>query len=116
MPEILERLKETSDTCLECYEVWSKDNKDSKSRESLQEAVHELRKVASRLEIEMAISERNGSTDKKLPIPTHRSQTKNDGVNESILPERDDNNNGGGKPRGGARKSRPRRPAPKKDA
>jgi hypothetical protein len=35
--------------------------------------VHELRKVTSRIEIELAISDRNNSSLKPMPIPPHRS-------------------------------------------
>lgn len=70
--EIKERLKTTSEICQKCYEAWDGNEKDSKARESLQEAIHELRKVASRLEIDLAISERDQMTQKPLPIPSHR--------------------------------------------
>ena len=111
MDEIDKRLKETSEACLKAYEAWNKDKKDGKAREVLQETVHELRKVASRLEIEVAVSERDEMTQKPIPIPPHRDSGKRG---------RDDNrgnraegggNGGGGKPRSGGRK-----PAPKKAA
>jgi len=70
--EIKERLKTTSEVCQKCYEAWDGNDKDSKAREALQEAIHELRKVASRLEIDLAISERDQMTQKPLPIPSHR--------------------------------------------
>lgn len=70
--EIKERLKTTSEACLKCYEAWDGNDKDIKAREALQEAIHELRKVASRLEIDLAISERDQMAQKPLPIPSHR--------------------------------------------
>ena len=70
--EVKERLKTTSEACLKCYDAWDGNDKDVKARESLQEAIHELRKVASRLEIELAISERDQMTQKPIPIPPHR--------------------------------------------
>ena len=118
MSEIKDRLKETSETCLKNYETWN-DAKSTSTREELQDSIHELRKVASRLEIEIAISERESMSDKPLPIPSHRSNSKNKGAVESILP---DNGNTEGKPAGrkkeggGGRRQRTRRPAPKKQA
>jgi hypothetical protein len=47
------------------------------------EAVHELRKVAARLEIEMAISERNEVASKPIPIPSHRANKKKDGSHQA---------------------------------
>lgn len=76
MDEIKNRLRETSDDCLKAYEAWSSDKKNGKAREALQESVHELRKVASRLEIEIAISERQEMTQKPIPIPPHRDARK----------------------------------------
>jgi hypothetical protein len=72
MAEIKDRLQTASMECIKCYEVWSENNKDSKAREALQDAIHELRKVASRLEIEVAISERDEMAQKPIPIPPHR--------------------------------------------
>lgn len=87
---VKERLQATAMTCLESYEAWDKDKKDIGKRETLQEAVHELRKVASRLEIDIAISERDGQS-KPLPIPSHRSAPKgrhNDGGKTEKRPQR----------------------------
>lgn len=72
MDEVPKRLRETSERCFNCYEAWSKNQKDSAAREALQEAIHEVRKVASRLEIELAVSERNEMAQKPIPIPPHR--------------------------------------------
>lgn len=72
MDEIEKRLRETSDNCFKSYEAWRKDQKNGSARESLQDAIHELRKVASRLEIELATSERNEMAQKPIPIPPHR--------------------------------------------
>jgi hypothetical protein len=72
MDEIEQRLRESADTCFKSYEAWRKSENDSTAREALQDAVHELRKVASRVEIELAISERNEMAQKPIPIPPHR--------------------------------------------
>ena len=49
MDEIEKRLREGSENCFNHYEAWKTNQKDSKARESLQESIHELRKIASRL-------------------------------------------------------------------
>lgn len=72
MEDIEKRLRESSDTCFASFSLWHKNKKDGPARESLQEAIHELRKVASRLEIELAISERDEMAQKRIPIPPHR--------------------------------------------
>lgn len=103
MDEIEQRLKEASETCINCYESWSKEQKDSEKREALMESIHELRKVAARLEIEMAISERDQMVNKPIPIPSHRSNNRrgknnnddNNGDSNGGAP--DSNNNGGPK-------------------
>lgn len=115
MEDIKKRLKESTDACLKSYEVWD-EQKGTENREALQESIHELRKVASRLEIQIAISERESMSEKPLPIPSHRSNSKNKGAVESILP---DNGNtepkqSGDKKSGGSRRPRTRRPAAKK--
>ena len=71
--EIKQRLQDSTDKCLKCYEAWRKDEKNDDAREALQEAVHEMRKVSSRLEIEMAISERDHTKQKPMPIPQNRN-------------------------------------------
>lgn len=68
-----ERLKETSDRCMKAYEDWKTKETDPSKREELREAIHELRKVSSRLEIEMAVSEREEMAQKPIPIPPHRA-------------------------------------------
>ncbi|PJB69506.1 MAG: hypothetical protein CO093_10320 [Alphaproteobacteria bacterium CG_4_9_14_3_um_filter_47_13] len=107
MEEIETRLKEATDVCLKCHTEWNKDQKDSKARENLMEAVHELRKVAARLEIQIAISERNEMASKPIPIPAHRSNKRQQHENNG-----DDNlgnadagqppSGGGGRPPGGS--------------
>ena len=74
MDEIEKRLRETSENCFKSYEAWRKEQKNGPVRESLQDAIHELRKVASRLEIELAVSERNEMAQKPIPIPPHRKR------------------------------------------
>jgi hypothetical protein len=76
MDEIEKRLRETSENCIKAYESWSKNQKDSTAREALQEGIHEIRKVASRMEIELAISERDDMAQRPIPIPPHRDATR----------------------------------------
>lgn len=79
MDEIEKRLRESTDACINGFEAWVKANKSLESREALMEAMHEVRKVVSRLEIEIAISERDRLGSRPLPIPPHRSQKKRGG-------------------------------------
>ena len=123
MDEIEKRLRESADACVTSYEAWRKDEKNSKTREELLESVHELRKVSSRLEIEIAISERQDMADKPIPIPPHRSSKRGKGEQTDILDGGDDNFNsdmdndrsnqnnqrrGGGGGRGGQRRNQRR--------
>lgn len=71
--DVQQRLKDATESCLSCYATWTKDKKDSKAREKIMEAVHEVRKVAARLEIEIAVSERDQMASNPIPIPSHRS-------------------------------------------
>lgn len=118
MSEIKTRLKESTEACLKCYEAWDADKKSSEARENLQESIHDLRKVGSRLEIEIAISERDNMSDKPLPIPSHRSTSKAKGAVESILPDHGNtvgnSSNNGGTKKEGSRRPRGRRPVKKK--
>ncbi len=79
MDEIETRLKEAADDCIKAYESWSGQKKNQEARERLQEATHELRKVAARLEIEIAVSERDDMAQRPIPIPPHRSSTRRPG-------------------------------------
>lgn len=78
MDDIGQRLKECSENCIAAYDGWSGSKKDIEARERLQEAVHELRKVSARLEIEMAVSERDEMAQRPLPVPSHRSMRRKD--------------------------------------
>jgi len=114
---IQERLKDTSQTCLEAFVSWESKKKDKKSQEDLHAAIHELRRVSSRLEIELAMSERDQVTSKPLPIPAHRSNMKGDA---GAILEGNNNDNGNKKGKGSLaqnmHKSKRRRPPSKKPA
>ncbi len=90
MGDIEKRLHDTSEHCYNCYEAWSKDEKDPTTRTNLQEAIHELRKVASRLDIELAVSASKQSTQTPLNIPPHR-----DSQGRSAQEEKSDSRNNG---------------------
>ena len=106
MDEIAKRLKETSAQCAAALDGWAKDKKDGKAREELQESVHELRKVASRLEIELAISERDEMSQKPIPIPAHRDSNRGN----------KNDNRGNRAPKGDGGNNKGKKPAPKKAA
>ena len=111
MDNIKDRLKTASDATIKAYDDWFEVQKDAAKRTDLQEAIHELRKSVSRIEIDIAVSERGQGTQKPLPIPSHKSFSKDN--TESILGGNDTNegNGNGGKParKGGGQKPRPRR-------
>ena len=71
--EIKQRLQDSTEKCAGAYETWRKDEKNAAAREALQEAVHEVRKVASRLEIELVTSERDHTRPKPMKAPAHRN-------------------------------------------
>jgi hypothetical protein len=77
MDEIQTRLQETSQNCMKAYSEWVGRKKDAQAQEKLQAAIHELRKVASRLEIDLAISERDQNAVRPLAVPSHRSAKGN---------------------------------------
>lgn len=76
MEDVQKRLQEASANCVNAHKEWIGNQKDAKLRESLMECVHELRKVAARLEIDLAISERDQMGNKPIPIPSHRSNPR----------------------------------------
>lgn len=118
MDDIQQRLKDSSEACVKSYEKWAANKKDGGARELLQEAIHELRKVSSRLEIELAVNERDELALKKIPIPSHRASQKRPGQgpeegdedsrgntvqghSQHHAPSSSDHNRGHQRPRGG---------------
>ena len=79
MEDINKRLRDNADACIKAFEVWTAQNKSIESREPLMEAMHEVRKVLARVEIEIAVSERDRLGSRPLPIPPHRSSRKRPG-------------------------------------
>jgi hypothetical protein len=92
MEEIEKRLRESTDACIKSFENWVKQGKNLEARETLMETMHEVRKVISRVEIEIAISERDRLGDRRLPIPPHRSSRKREGGEEGEFGGEDDFN------------------------
>lgn len=90
MDEIEQRLKDTTAHCITCYEAWQKNQKSEEARENLAEAIHELRKVASRLEINIAVSEREQMAGRPIAIPPHRSQRKAQGGDDMSYDDGED--------------------------
>lgn len=85
MDSIKTRLDETAKACLEALAKWENNKKDAGAGENLRDAVHELRKVASRIEIDLVVSERDQKPPKPMPIPTHpdaRKRKKSDDDNK----------------------------------
>lgn len=76
MDDIKQRLKDASEACVSTYEAWRGKMSDHAAREALQDAVHELRKVAARLEIDLAVSDRKQQGNEPIPIPSHRASRR----------------------------------------
>lgn len=87
MEETQKRLKDAAEACIKAYEIWGASKKNAEAREQLQEAVHELRKVAARLEIEMASSERDEMTQRPLAVPPHRASRPRNAEIGNELPD-----------------------------
>lgn len=109
MDEIEKRLRDVADNCIKAYLAWHTAKKDAESRETLQDAIHELRKVSARLEVEIAVSERDEMALRPIPIPPHRATRKRQGEDDdngdnagNFNSEGNGNSQGGGQPAGGA--------------
>ncbi len=76
MKEIIDRLKETAAEAVKAFEAWDKKRSDGTLTEAAQEAAHELRKVTSRLEIELVHAERESFSAAPIPLPQHRAAGK----------------------------------------
>ncbi len=79
MDDIQSRLTEAGAACLSAYDAWAKAKNKDEAKEALEEAVHELRKVAARIEIDMSVSEREPKNSRRIPIPEHRASRKGGG-------------------------------------
>ena len=70
--EIEARLRTASTACVDAYRSWRTPSIDDARRE-LADAVHELRKVVARIEIELAASRREEHALPPIPLPLNRS-------------------------------------------
>lgn len=111
MEDVQTRLKEATENCLKCHQAWVQDKKNAQTREKIMEAVHELRKVAARLEIDIAVSERDQMASNPIPIPSHRASKHRHNNKNS-----DDNNNVGNKNDEAQQRPAPRKLPPRKKA
>ena len=66
------RLRETARGCLVAYRGWRQATGEA-STQSLNDAVHELRKVLARIEIDMSASRREEQGLRPIPVPAHRA-------------------------------------------
>lgn len=71
--DTLDRLKIVGAEVIKAFEAWTKKKKDHALTEAAMDSVHELRKVAARLEVELVMAERETQSAGPLPIPSHRS-------------------------------------------
>ena len=84
MDDIEQRLRDTADACIKAYLSWNANKKDPEVRENLQDTIHEIRRVSARLEIEIAISEREEMAARPIPIPPHRATRKGGGQQDDL--------------------------------
>jgi hypothetical protein len=98
MDEIEKRLRDAADNCIKHFSAWQKDKKMGADRDSLLESIHELRKVAARLEIDIAVSERTEMGARALPIPPHRSSGRRGPGDDNIGNEAADDSFGNQQP------------------
>lgn len=70
------RLQNTATRCVKSYTAWQAKKTNIEAREALMEAVHELRKAAARIEVEVAVSERDENAVRPLPAPPHRATSR----------------------------------------
>ncbi|WP_431856212.1 hypothetical protein [Azospirillum sp.] len=66
------RLRETARGCLAAYRTW-RQQPGQGSIQALSDAVHDLRKVLARIEIDMSVSRRDEQVARPIPIPAHRA-------------------------------------------
>ena len=70
--EIEARLRSASTACVGAYRAWRQPESEDAPR-GLADAVHELRKVVARIEIELAASRRDEHALQPIPLPLHRA-------------------------------------------
>jgi hypothetical protein len=100
--DIQERLKDATDRCLKGHDAWASNKKDTTVRGELIEAIHDLRRATARLEIDIAINDRDLRGGAAIPIPSHRSTSKSRG------PSRGKKDQGNSAPKGDNKNSKPK--------
>lgn len=94
------RMADCGAACVAAWQAWQGKRRDTQARETLANAVHDLRRALARLEIDMAVSERENMTQRPLPIPAHRSARRDEGANKAgqspELPSLEQEENGDG--------------------
>ena len=66
------RLRETARACLVAYRGWRQGPAET-GLQTLNDAVHDLRKVLARIEIDMSASRREEQALRPIPVPQHRA-------------------------------------------
>jgi hypothetical protein len=66
-----QRMDEAARACAEAYRAWKSQSADGKGAQSLSDAVHDLRKVIARMEIELSASRREEV--RPLPVSAYRA-------------------------------------------
>ncbi len=72
-PDVLDRLRDTVTRCVSHYEQW---RGGGDGENDLTNALHELRRVLARIEIELAASHADEGAQRAIPIPLHRAHNK----------------------------------------
>jgi len=86
------RITEASQNCIETFEAWDSNKQSQSAKTNLLAALHELRRIAARVEIDIAHSESRGGpnfkgpqskgTDNKKPQEPRKSQNKSEKTDE----------------------------------
>jgi transposase-like protein len=76
--EVEGRLRETARAALVAYRAWRSQPVEA-SAQTLSDAVHDLRKALSRIEIDLAASRRDQQAARPIPIPWHRAARRGTG-------------------------------------
>lgn len=89
MPDsIKERITNAADACIKAHAAWDGNEQDKAARNALLEAIHELRRVTARLEIDIAHSE---SGSRPNAPHSHGNDTKKPQAARKAKPKKEDN-------------------------
>jgi len=90
------RLQDTVSACITAYNKWNGAKMDSAIRAELQDTIHEIRKAIARLEIDIALSEREELSHNPIPVPAHRSNRRPSNPRNDASNNTGNNGNGDG--------------------